>query len=167
MRTVPASTARDAPHELKFPFNLRPVLGFWKLIAFRPAEFEPDPARSAAWNRGRYLVEAAAHCSECHTSRDAMGVLQKGKAYAGAPNLEAGARFASNITPHRDGIGDWSEQDIADFLKSGQDKCFNEPEGMREVIASVSKLSDPDVSAIGVYIHALPPIGGNADHKTC
>ena len=90
------------------------------------------------------------------------------KLYAGAPNLEAGGRFATNITSHpKDGIGDWSEQDLADFLTSGTDKCFNEPDGMRGVIASTSKLPAEDVAAISTYIHALPAIPGNGKAKTC
>jgi cytochrome c553 len=58
-------------------------------------------------------------------------------------------------------------QDIADFLKSGTDKCFNEPEGMIQVIASTSQMSDEDVTAIATYIHALPPKPGNGKHKSC
>ena len=64
-------------------------------------------------------------------------------------------------------IGDWSAGDIADFLKSGTDKCFNEPTGMKDVVASTSKLSDADLAALGDYIHALPAIAGAPKHKTC
>jgi mono/diheme cytochrome c family protein len=167
IKTLPAIPAATAPHELKFPFSLRPAVGFWKLLYFRPHEFTPDPKKSAAWNRGAYLAEGPAHCAECHTPRGPLGGPELDKLYAGAPNLEAGGRFASNITPHKDGLGDWSEQDIADFLKSGTDKCFNEPTGMKDVIASTSKLSDADNAAIAAYIHALPPIAGNPKHKTC
>jgi len=87
--------------------------------------------------------------------------------YAGAPHLEAGGRYASNITPHKDGLEDWTAQDMADFLKSGTDKCFNEPTGMRDVVASTSNLSDADLAAIGAHIHALPPRPGSGAHKTC
>ena len=167
LKTLPAIARPTPPHQIKFPFSLRPAVGFWKLLYFRPHEFQPDPKRSAAWNRGAYLSEGPAHCAECHTPRNALGGAQTAKLYAGAPNLEAGGRFASNITPSKDGLGDWSEQDIADFLKSGTDKCFNEPTGMREVIASTSKLPDADVAAIAAYIHALPAIDGNPKHKTC
>ncbi|MFL5297828.1 MAG: cytochrome c [Phenylobacterium sp.] len=167
LKTLPAVAAPTAPHELKFPYSLRPAVGFWKLLYFHPKEFQPDPKRSAAWNRGAYLAEGPAHCAECHTPRNGLGGAELGQLYAGAANLEKGGRFASNITPHKDGIGDWSEQDIADFLKSGTDKCFNEPTGMREVIASTSHLSDADLAAIAAYIHALPPIAGNPKHKTC
>ncbi|HEY3950014.1 cytochrome c [Phenylobacterium sp.] len=167
LKTLPAVAKPTAPHELKFPFNIRLALGGWKLLYFHPHEFKADPKHSDAWNRGEYLAEGPAHCAECHTPRNALGGLEADKLYAGAPNLEAGGRFASNITPHKDGLGDWSAQDITDFLKSGTDKCFNEPDGMKDVIASTSKLPDADLAALGEYIHALPPIAGNPKHKTC
>ncbi|HLZ75226.1 cytochrome c [Phenylobacterium sp.] len=167
LKTLPAVARPTAPHELKFPFNIRLAVGGWKLLYFHPHEFAADPKKSAAWNRGMYLAEGPSHCAECHTPRNALGGMETDKLYAGAPNLEAGGRFASNITPHKDGLGDWSAQDIADFLKSGTDKCFNEPDGMKEVIASTSKLPDADNAAIGEYIHALPAVAGNPKHKTC
>ena len=167
LKTLPAIPTPTAPHELKFPFNIRLAVGGWKFLYFHPHEFKPDPKKSDAWNRGEYLAEGPSHCAECHTPRNALGGMESGKLYAGAPNLEAGGRFASNITPHKDGIGDWSAQDITDFLKSGTDKCFNEPDGMKEVIASTSKLPDADNAALGEYIHALRPIAGNPKHKTC
>lgn len=167
MKTLPAVAAPTAPHELKFPFSLRPAVGFWKLLYFHPKDFAPDPKRSAAWNRGAYLAEGPAHCAECHTPRNALGGETLSELYAGAANLEAGGRFASNITPSKDGIGDWSDTDIADFLKTGTDKCFNEPTGMHSVIASTSQLTDADLAALGTYIHELPPKPGNGKHKTC
>ena len=167
IKTLPAVATPTAPHQLKFPFSLRPAVGFWKLLYFKPHEFVADPAKSAAWNRGAYLAEGPAHCAECHTARGPLGGPELDKLYAGAPNLEAGGRFASNITPHKDGIGDWSEQDLAEFLKTGTDKCFNEPTGMKDVVLSTSKLSDDDVAGIAAYIHALPPIAGAPKHKTC
>ncbi len=167
LKTLPAAPRPTAPHELRFPYSLRPAVGFCKLLYFKPHEFVSDPKRSAVWNRGAYLAEGPAHCAECHTARGPLGGPELDKLYAGAPNLEAGGRFASNITPYKDGLGDWSAPDIADFLKSGTDKCFNEPTGMKDVIASTSKLDDPDLAALGAYIHALPPIAGNPKHKTC
>jgi mono/diheme cytochrome c family protein len=167
LKTLPAVAKPTAPHELNFPFNIRLAVGGWKLLYFHPHEFSPDPKKSAAWNRGEYLAEGPAHCAECHTPRNALGGLETAQLYDGAPNLEKGGRFASNITPNKDGLGDWSEQDLADFLKSGTDKCFNEPDGMKDVVASTSKLTDEDGAAIAAYIHALPSIPGNPKHKTC
>jgi mono/diheme cytochrome c family protein len=167
LKTLPPVARPTAPHDLHFPFNLRPAVGFWKLLYFHPHEFAADPSKSAAWNRGAYLAEGPAHCAECHTARGALGGPKLDQLYAGAPNLEAGGRFASNITPSKDGIGDWGADDISGFLKTGTDKCFNEPTGMAAVIASTGQLSDADLAAIATYIHALPPIAGNGTHKTC
>lgn len=167
LKTLPAVATPSAPHALRFPYNLRLGVGVWKALYFRPEEFKPDPTRSAAWNRGAYLAEGAAHCAECHTPRDAMGGPKLDQLYAGAPNLEAGGRYANNITPHADGIGDWSEEDIASFLQTGQDKCFNEPAGMAAVLASTTRMSEADVNALAAYIKALPPRPGGAEHKTC
>jgi mono/diheme cytochrome c family protein len=167
LKTLPAAETPSQPHQLKFPFGIRRAVGFWKLLYFHPHEDVADPKQTPAWNRGRYLAEGPAHCAECHTARNALGGMDEGQLYAGAPNLEAHGRFASNITPSKDGLGDWSAEELADFLKTGTDKCFNEPEGMRAVIASTSQLSDADVTAIATYIHALPPRPGNPKHKTC
>jgi mono/diheme cytochrome c family protein len=167
LKTLPRARNSDPPHQLSFPFNIRRAVGAWKLLYFHPHEFAPDPHRSAAWNRGRYLAEGPAHCAECHTPRNPLGGPELDKLYAGARNLEAGGRFAGNITPSKDGIGDWSEADIADFLKTGTDKCFNEPVGMGQVLASTEKYSDADLAALAAYIHALPPKPGNGAKKSC
>lgn len=167
LRTLPPAASPNADHEIPFPFSIRAAVGVWKLLYFRPLPLAPDPTRSAAWNRGAYLVEGAAHCASCHTPRDALGGEKQAHRYAGAPNLEEGGRFASNISQHADGIGDWTEQEIAEFLKTGVDRCFNEPMGMRGVLASTARLPDADLAAMATYLKALPARPGNARHKTC
>lgn len=168
IKTLPADAKPSAPHELGFPFNIRRSVGGWKLLYFKPEDFKADASKSAAWNRGRYLTEGPAHCAECHTPRNVLGGPEADQLYAGAPNLEKGGRFATNITSHpKDGIGDWTEEDIAGLLSSGTDKCFNEPVGMAEVLASTTKLPADDVSAMAAYIHTIPAKPGNGKHKSC
>jgi mono/diheme cytochrome c family protein len=61
-----APVATPAPaNALAFPFNQRYIMRGWKLLFLDRKSFEPDPARGAAWNRGAYLVNGLAHCSEC------------------------------------------------------------------------------------------------------
>lgn len=168
IKTLPAVDKVDAPHEMKFPFGIRRVLGFWKLLYFKPHEFKPEAGKSEAWNRGAYLTEGAAHCAECHSPRNALGGPVKGKEYAGAPNLEKGGRFAPNISSHpKDGVGDWSQEEMVDFLKTGTDRCFNDPEGMAGVIKSTSLWSDSDLAALAEYLHGVPAVAGNGEHKGC
>src|SRR6266481_2133602 len=48
------------PPELRFPLNFRVVMRAWNYLFFRPGIIMPDQSKSAAWNRGRYLVEGLA-----------------------------------------------------------------------------------------------------------
>ncbi len=43
LKTLPAVSTPSAPHELKFPFGIRPLMGFWKLLYFHPHDFTADP----------------------------------------------------------------------------------------------------------------------------
>ncbi|MEH0069277.1 cytochrome c [Pannonibacter sp. Pt2-lr] len=45
------------------PANLRPALSVWNLLYHDARPFMPEPAKGGVWNRGKYLVEAAGHCS--------------------------------------------------------------------------------------------------------
>jgi len=167
LKTLPGVGGALPAHRLKFPFANRFLIGAWKLLYFRPQEFSYDETRPASWNRGNYLVTGAAHCGECHTPRNALGAPREDLRFSGAPAAEQGGRFAGNITPHADGIGDWSAADIANFLKSGTDKCYNDPSGMAEVIASTSQAVESDLDAMAEYLKSLPAIAGNKAHKSC
>jgi mono/diheme cytochrome c family protein len=60
-------------NQLNFPFNLRFMMRGWNLLFFAPKPYADDPARSATWNRGAYLVGGAAHCGACHTPKNLFG----------------------------------------------------------------------------------------------
>jgi mono/diheme cytochrome c family protein len=55
---------------LAFPFDQRWLMAGWSLLFNADRRFEPHDDRSPEWNRGAYLVEAMAHCGECHTPRN-------------------------------------------------------------------------------------------------
>ena len=79
--------------------------------------FEPHANQSAEWNRGAYLVEALAHCGECHTPRNLFQALDNRSKFAGAVT---GGWRAFNITGDpTSGVGDWSEAAIAHYLATG------------------------------------------------
>jgi mono/diheme cytochrome c family protein len=50
--------------ELSFPFNQRVLIAGWKLLYLRRNQYQPDPIKSAEWNRGAYLVEGLAQSSQ-------------------------------------------------------------------------------------------------------
>jgi mono/diheme cytochrome c family protein len=125
-RDIKAYLATIAPvarpsrrHELRFPFNLRFLLGVWKSLFFEPRPFAAELARGAAWNRGAYLVRHLGHCGECHTARNLLGATVAARELAGNLDGPDGKKVA-NITPHpKDGLGAWRASDIAYYLKTG------------------------------------------------
>ena len=156
LRTVPASTRPSTPHDLRFPFNFRFLLWFWKWLFFTPGPFVPDPARSALLNRGAYLTDALGHCGECHTPRNFFGASKSGRYLAGAKLPEGGT--ASNLTPTR--LKKWGDGDLKDFLRTGLTADGDVvAEAMGEVVRNTtSKLTDQDLGALMAYLRSLPPL---------
>ena len=161
--TVEPVSEPVAAHDLNFPFSIRPILAGWKLLFFDQSAFESDPDQSESWNRGAYLVQGPAHCGECHTPRNALGGPDQDRYLAGNPTGPEG-KAVPNITPHEDGIGDWSATDIAFALESGLKPDYDSfGAGMGEVVDdSTSRLTAEDREAIAEYLLSLPPIAGKA-----
>jgi mono/diheme cytochrome c family protein len=160
LRTLPADASPSGPHEISVPFNIRRGLGLWKLLYFDGKPFEPDPSKSAAINRGGYLVEGPAHCAECHSPRDAIGGIDPERRFAGGPDPE-GKGWVPNITPHADGIASYSDKDIAYLLETGSTpEADSVGSTMALVVESTAKLKPEDRSAIAAYIKSLPPRPG-------
>jgi mono/diheme cytochrome c family protein len=158
--SLPPVAKPNKPHDLRFPFGWRFLLGFWKALNFTPGPFEPDPAQSAEWNRGAYLVQALTHCGECHTPRTAIGATDPSRSLAGTPDGPEGEP-APNITPHPEtGIGSWSRTELVRLLKTGMLPNFDVVGSfMGEVVEqSTRRLSEDDLRAIAVYLESLPPI---------
>jgi mono/diheme cytochrome c family protein len=157
--SLPAVRQANRPHDVSFPFSWRFLQSGWKLLFFNAGPFQPVPQRSAAYNRGAYLVTAVAHCGECHTPRNWFGAMESDRFLAGNPNGPDG-KAVPNITPDREtGIGKWSEEDIVNLLKDGQTPEFDFVGGaMAEVVRNTSRLDDADRHAIAIYLKGLPPI---------
>jgi mono/diheme cytochrome c family protein len=162
LKTLSPEATPSEPHTLSFPFNVRRLLGLWKLRYLDGKPFVPDPAKSAQLNRGAYLVEGPSHCAECHSPRDRFGGIIPDRRFAGAPDPE-GKGWVPNITSHPDGLATWSEKDIAYLLESGMTPDFDSVGStMADVVANTSKLSADDRAAIAAYIKSLPPRPGKS-----
>jgi len=158
--TLPAVDRPNTPHDIDFPFGWRFLMTGWKWLAFEPGALEPDPSRSAEWNRGAYLVEALGHCGECHTPRNLIGALDQDMAFAGTTDGPDGDAVP-NITPDPDtGIGKWRDKDLVFLFQTSLlpdgDAVGG---GMAEVVANSTKyLSEKDLAAVVAYLRALAPI---------
>ena len=159
LRTLPPSSTPSQSHEVRFPFNIRRSLGLWKQL-FIGDDWVLEADLTEEETRGRYLVEALAHCGECHTERNALGGLDTNRWLGGAPNPVGEGRIPA-IDP---GALKWSETDIAYYLETGFTPEFDSAGGhMTAVIDKISKLPDTDRAAIAAYIKAVPPLEAPAE----
>jgi mono/diheme cytochrome c family protein len=159
LKTLPAVAGKVRDHDLPIHFKIRRTLGGWKFLFLDGETFKPDPAKSAQWNRGAYLVNGPGHCAECHSPRNVLGGIITRQRFAGGPDPEGGDGWVPNIT--QAGIGDYSERDIERVLETGDMPNGDSVGGtMGKVVGNSSKLSAEDREAIAAYVKSLPPVEG-------
>ena len=167
LMSVPPVRQQNRPHELRFPFNRRDLLLGWRALYFNEGEYVPDPAQSAQWNRGAYLVQGLGHCSMCHTAINRLGGSSESKEFEGGmiPNQNW---YAPSLTSNQEaGLGNWSEKDIADLLQVGVSMRSTVYGPMAEVVYnSLQYLSDQDAAAMAVYLKSLPKRDAEAPPTT-
>jgi mono/diheme cytochrome c family protein len=144
-----------ASHDLQFPWNLRRGLGLWKRLYLDDSPALAVTEADALLERGRYLVEAVGHCAECHTPRGRFGGLDRSRWLAGGASPE-GEGKVPNITPHEQGLADWSARDIERYLRSGFTPDYDMVGGaMVEVQENLARLGDADRAAIAAYLKSI------------
>jgi nicotinate dehydrogenase subunit B len=141
----------EAPRTaLAFPFNVRPLMAGWNALFHKTSTFQPNPAKSEAWNRGAYLVEGLGHCSACHSPRNALGA-EKANAYlAGgfAEGWEAPALTSLSRAPIP-----WSEDELYAYLRTGESRLHGVAAGpMAPVVKELTALPDSDIRAMAAYL---------------
>ena len=154
LKTLPAISGRVRDHDLPFPFNIRRTLGVWKLLFLDGKSFTPDPAQSAKWNRGAYLVNGPGHCAECHSPRNLLGAIITSRRFTGGQS-PTGQGGVPDITQRK--LHDWKVEDFAETLDTGMTSDSDRVGGpMVEVVANTRQLSAADREAIAVYLKSLP-----------
>lgn len=169
LRSLPPLRQANREHELNFPFNYRVLLHGWRLLFFRPGIYEADPAQSAEWNRGAYLVQGLGHCSACHEARNALGAIRSKDNPSGglvlnwyAPSLSA---------PAEAGVQAWSEAEITALLQTGKAAHGTTLGPMAEVVyESLQHADAAELRAMAVYLKSLPaaevPADGRREPRT-
>jgi mono/diheme cytochrome c family protein len=142
-------------NQLPFPFDVRLSMVAWNELYFKHGTFEPVAGKSAEWNRGAYLVEGLGHCAACHTAKNILGGDKTSHAFQGgalqgwyAPGLTSDPRV---------GLGSWSAEDVAAYLKTGHNDVSAATGPMTEVVVhSTSQMTDADLRAIAFYLKDQP-----------
>lgn len=146
IKTAPAVKNEVPKDELKIP-----------VPPFEPRT-APATAPTEGVARGEYLVNNVADCSGCHTPTDANGAPDMTKYLAGA-YIEG--ELSANITSDKEtGIGDWTEEQIATLLKTGQRPDGSSVGGLMAIVVQggYNKLTDADLAAIAAYIKTVPAV---------
>ncbi|MEB8388452.1 c-type cytochrome [Rhodobacteraceae bacterium KMM 6894] len=151
LRSVPA-VKREAPDsDLPFPFNIRVLMAGWNLLFLDDGPLEPVEGQDDDWNRGRYLVDSVAHCSACHTPRNAVGAEKSSAELAGA---EIDGWYAPALAG--EGARGWSKPQLATYLSTGFSRAHGAAAGpMGETVANLSNVVPADISAIATYVSSL------------
>ena len=156
--SLPPVHREARPNTFSFPFNQRWTMMFWSALFVPGSRFEPVAQRSAQWNRGAYLVEAAAHCGECHTPRNLAFAMDTRRKFAGG---QAEGWNAYNITSDPDsGIGLWTPAQLAGYLSSehGSDAGVASGPMAEAVDLSLSRLVPSDIEAMVAYLRTVPAV---------
>ena len=158
LRSLPAVFKPNHAHTLRFPFDSQAALAVWRALYFKPGVHQPDPIRSAEWNRGAYLVQGLGHCSACHSARNALGATTAGLDLAGGLIPMQNWYAPSLASPHEAGVADWDRGDIVSLLKDGVSKRGSVSGPMAGVVlGSTQYLTPDDLSAMAQYLKELPP----------
>ncbi|MBX3587036.1 MAG: cytochrome c [Ramlibacter sp.] len=165
MKGVPPARQDNPVTDLAWPFSMRGLMALWNWRYLPDKPFEADPARSAQWNRGAYLVQGLGHCGACHTPRSFTGA-EKARSEQGGEAFLSGAvidgwyaqPLRNSVTP---GLATWSTTEIVDYLKTGRTARTAAFGPMTQVVSnSTQHLSREDLGAIAGY---LKSIGGEGD----
>lgn len=156
LRTVPPSNRPSKAHELRFPYNWRFLIRFWKWLFFDPGVFQPVPGQSVTVNRGAYLVRALGHCGECHTPRNFLGGPIEDRFLGGGKGPDG--KDVPNLTPAR--LKKWNDAELKDFLTTGLTPDGDvASETMGEVVRNTTgQLTPQDLAAIVAYLRSIPPV---------
>jgi mono/diheme cytochrome c family protein len=137
-----------------------PILTSVLVLSLVDGSASQQANRSAAVERGAYLVEGVAGCGNCHTPRDEDGELIEDMKLAGGFIIEEEAftSYAPNITPDEPtGIGRWTDEEMIRAIREGV-----HPDGhiLGPPMSFVfyRGISDRDIRAIVAYLRTVPAI---------
>ncbi len=152
-------------NHMVFPMNFRPLVSFWNLLFLHGDPLEPLPNRSAQWNRGRYLVEGAGHCSSCHSPLNLIGGEKGSERFNGGvvDGWTAPALRGMTEAQHP-----WNEAQLVAYLTGEVAEGHGAAAGpMLPVSLSIAQLPAEDAHAIAQYILDLKKTSSDAPSPPC
>jgi mono/diheme cytochrome c family protein len=139
-------------NRLVFPLQFRPLVAGWNLLYLKQGPTQPS-TQDAQTGRGEYLVESLAHCSACHSPRNALGAERRDEAFLAGG--EAEGWHATALNANSPSPVPWTEASLAAYLRTGLVPDHALTAGpMQDVVYSLSHADPADVDAIAAYVAA-------------
>lgn len=143
------------PNELRFPFNIRPLLAYWNALFVKGGAYQPNPAKSAKWNEGAYYVQGLGHCGACHSPRNSLGAVRTNAQLAGG---DAEGWYAPGLGAHAQAPAPWTKESLLNYLIDGWDERHGVAAGpMTAVVNHLAKLDEAMVEAMVDYLLDAQP----------
>ncbi len=157
LMSLPAVTQANTPNTLRFPYSVRPLVAFWRMLYFTEGVYEADPRQDATWNRGAYLASGLGHCVACHSPRNFLGGIARADELSGG-RIAVQDWYAPSLTSDREaGLGDWQVEEVVQLLKHGVSDRYAVFGPMAEVVHdSTQHLEEKDLHAMATYLKSLP-----------
>jgi mono/diheme cytochrome c family protein len=152
-------SAQPPANDLRFPFNIRPLIAFWNMLYRDRGRVPQDPAQDAQWNRGAYLVAGLGHCGACHTPRNRLGAERLEASLSGgdAEGWHAPALTAASPAPLP-----WTAHALFAYLRGDVPERHDVAGGpMAQVARSLAAAPENDVRAIAAYIASMSAAGAH------
>lgn len=131
-----------------------------------PAKGAPAPSPDDKLAYGDYIVNALAHCFECHTPMGPDGMPDMAKIGAGGFEIQLAPEMVvrtRNITPDPEtGIGSWSDHDIKKAITEAVT-----PEGQKlsppMPYPFFKNMTPEDLDAVVAYLPTVPPVNNQVE----
>nr|WP_291435253.1 cytochrome c [Desulfovibrio sp.] len=148
--SIPAMPVANKANTGAFVLPVRPFMNFWTLLNFPDRKLPRNEQRSAAWNRGAYLVEGLAHCGACHSPRNFMMGLEFSRALQGGEvdGVAVPAITAAALAKHG-----FDVPALSAYLATGIAPQGTAFDGMYTVTHfSTGAMEPEDVKAVATYL---------------
>ncbi|MGB3070957.1 MAG: molybdopterin cofactor-binding domain-containing protein [Ottowia sp.] len=151
LMSQPAVRAETPKAQMRFPFNLRPLIAGWNALHLDAQPYQADRTQSIEWNRGAYLVQGLGHCGACHTPRDATGAEKTGGAFLSGAMIDGWE--APALTTVSKAAVPWDADAFYRYLRHGHSPRHGSAGGpMSEVVGELQALPDEDIRAMATYL---------------
>ena len=121
------------------------LMAGWNILAdFTEGDYPAVDAENSQIQRGAYLARALGHCGDCHTPRNALGIMMLDQEFQGSDII------STPIDP--EGLSSWTTVDFVGLLEIGMTASFDFVGGeMAEVVEHTSQLSAQDREAYAAF----------------